>query len=182
MLAGLLSRSAGGDECAFAKLYDETRTRLYGLAVKVVLDRAQAEEVTQEAYLTIWRTCSRFEPRRGSALSWMLRILHSTAVDRVRSSQSRSNRENNHHRLIDRDGAEPSDVTLDAAQSSMDGERVRKALSQLPLAKRKALELAYFGGFTTSEVSEITGSSLGTTKTRIRDGLIQLRGLLADPS
>src|SRR5690606_745852 len=82
---GLLSRAARGDETAFAELYDATSARVHGLVVRVVRDRAQSEEVTQEAYLEIWRHCTRFDPARGSALSWMLTIAHRKAVDRVRS-------------------------------------------------------------------------------------------------
>ena len=89
-LAALLKRSALGDRDAFAALYDATAARAYGLAVRVVRDPAQAEEVTQEAYLDLWRTAGRFDPQRGSAISWMLTIVHRKAVDRVRSAEASS--------------------------------------------------------------------------------------------
>ena len=87
-LADLLRRCARGDEAAFAELYDATSRRLFGLVLRIVRDHAMSEEVTQEVYLDIWRTSARFDPSRGSALSWMMTIAHRTAVDRVRSSEA----------------------------------------------------------------------------------------------
>ena len=174
-LAELLRLSARGNERAFTQLYDATAPRLYGLALRVVVNPAQAEEVTQEAYLKIWRTSSRFDPLRGSAMGWMLAILHGTAVDRVRSAQARSDRENRDHRLTPVTQSE--DPTHQEVQASLDAARVRRSLAQLSRIQREAIELAYFGGFTHSEIARITGAPLGTTKTRIRDGLIRLRDL-----
>src|SRR5690349_11308955 len=96
-LADLLKLSARGDEQAFARLYDATSARCYGLAVRVVRDPAQAEEVMQEAFLEIWRTASRFDAARGSAISWLLTLVHRRAVDRVRSAEASSRRESTYH-------------------------------------------------------------------------------------
>ena len=95
-LADLLRRCARGDEAAFAELYDATSRRLFGLVLRIVRDHAMSEEVTQEVYLDIWRTSARFDPSRGSALSWMMTIAHRTAVDRVRSSEAARRRDDTH--------------------------------------------------------------------------------------
>ena len=171
-LGDLLKRSARGDEQAFARLYDATARRAYGLAVRVVRDPAQAEEVTQEAYLEVWRTASRFDPDRGSAVSWLLTIAHRKAVDRVRSAEASTRRDATYHQQnqpIDHD------ATAEAAQASLEARRVRGALATLTPVQREALELAYFGGYTHTEVASMLDLPVGTAKTRIRDGLIRLR-------
>jgi RNA polymerase sigma-70 factor (ECF subfamily) len=171
-LADLLRRSARGDQAAFAELYDATQARVFGLAVRVVRDPAQAEEVTQEAYLEVWRTASRFDADKGSALSWLMTICHRKAVDRVRSAEASTRRDTTYHQqnhTID------IDSTADAAQASMEAQRVRRALQSLTEVQREALELAYFGGYTHTEVAGILDLPVGTAKTRIRDGLIRLR-------
>ncbi len=174
-LTDLLRRSSRGDEAAFAQLYDAISARLYGLVVRVVRDPAQSEEVTQEVFLEIWRTSTRFDPDRGSAIGWMLTIAHRKAVDRVRSAEAAGRRDQTYHETnqdVD------FDTTAEAAHSSIEGERVRKALQTLTAAQRGALELAFFGGYTHTEVATMLGLPLGTAKTRIRDGLIRLRDTL----
>lgn len=173
--AAWLHRSALGDEAAFAELYDALSRRLHGLVLRVVRDPAQSEEVTQEAFLEIWRTASRFDESRGSALGWMMTIAHRKAVDRVRSAEASSRRDTQYHETS-QDVA--FDSTAEAAHTSLDVERVRKALASLTDAQRSALELAYFGGYTHTEVATMLGLPLGTAKTRIRDGLIRLRDTL----
>jgi len=171
-LADLLRRSARGDQVAFAELYDATQARVFGLAVRVVRDPAQAEEVTQEAFLEVWRTASRFDADKGSALSWLMTICHRKSVDRVRSAEASTRRDTSYHQqnhTID------IDSTADAAQASMEAQRVRSALQSLTEVQREALELAYFGGYTHTEVAGILDLPVGTAKTRIRDGLIRLR-------
>ena len=171
-LATLLKRSGRGDKTAFAELYDATSARIYGLAVRVVRDPAQAEEVTQESFMEIWRSSARFDPGKGSAISWMLTIVHRKAVDRVRSAEASSRRETTYHqanRPVDHD------ATADAAHSSMEARRVRTALGGLTEVQREAIELAYFGGYTHTEVATLLDLPVGTAKTRIRDGLIRLR-------
>ncbi len=174
-LGALLKQSARGDQQAFAVLYDATAARAYGLAVRVVRDPAQAEEVTQEAFLEIWRSATRFDPAKGSAVSWMLTIVHRKAVDRVRSAEAATRRDTTYQRQtheVDRD------VTAEAAQASLEAKRVRHALQQLTAAQREAIELSYFGGYTHTEVASLLGLPLGTAKTRIRDGLIRLRDFI----
>ncbi|TIC89058.1 sigma-70 family RNA polymerase sigma factor [Nocardioides sp. GY 10113] len=171
-LAVLLKRSARGDRVAFADLYDATSARLHGLVLRVVRDPAQAEEVTQEAFLEIWRTAARFDPARGSALSWLMTIGHRKAVDRVRSAEASSRREETYQQ---RQHVPPHDATAEAAQASLEARRVRTALTGLTPVQREAIELAYFGGYTHTEVAAMLDLPVGTAKTRIRDGLIRLR-------
>nr|WP_230208982.1 sigma-70 family RNA polymerase sigma factor [Tetrasphaera sp. HKS02] len=174
-LAELLRCSARGDESAFADLYDAVAARVYGLVLRVVRDRSQSEEVTQEVFLDIWRTSARFDPSLGSPLGWILTIAHRKAVDRVRSAQASTNREDVYgSRNRDRD----YDVTSDTVERRLDAQRVRHALDSLTETQRGAVELAYFGGYTHTEVAGLLGVPLGTAKTRIRDGLIRLRDTL----
>jgi len=174
-LACLLRSSARGDEAAFADLYDATAARLHGLALRVVRDPAQAQEVTQEAYLDVWRTASRFDPAKGSAISWLMTIVHRKAVDRVRSAEAASRRDTAYHEV---DRVVEHDVTADAAEASFEARRVRTAMAGLTLVQREALTLAYYGGYTHTEVASMLNLPVGTAKTRIRDGLIRLRDAL----
>jgi RNA polymerase sigma-70 factor, ECF subfamily len=171
-LAVLLKLSGRGDEAAFAELYDATSARAYGLAVRVIRDPSQAEEVTQEAFLEIWRTASRFDVSKGSAVSWVLTIVHRKAVDRVRSAQASTRRDTTYHQGSQ---AVDHDSTAEAAQASMEARRVRQAMDSLTAVQREALELAYFKGYTHTEVASMLDLPVGTAKTRIRDGLIRLR-------
>jgi RNA polymerase sigma-70 factor (ECF subfamily) len=171
-LAGLLRRCGRGDEAAFAELYDLTAPRVFGMVLRVMRDRTQSEEVTQEVFLEIWRTASRFDADRGSAVSWLLTIAHRRSVDRVRSAEASSARDTTYHHQTH---APPHDATAEAAHSSLEGRRVRQAMQSLTEVQREALELAYFGGYTHTEVAAMLDLPLGTAKTRIRDGLIRLR-------
>ena len=171
-LAGLLKACGRGDQAAFAQLYDATSSRVVGLAVRVVRDVAQAEEVAQEAFLEIWRTSARFDPAKGSPLGWLLTIVHRKAVDRVRSAEASTRRDATYHQ---RNQPVEHDSTAEAATASLEARRVRQALAGLTPAQREALELAYFGGYTHTEVATMLELPVGTAKTRIRDGLIRLR-------
>lgn len=175
LLSALLARSSRGDEHAFAELYDRTSTKVFGLARRVVRDPAQAEEVAQEAYLEIWRQSARYEAGRGSALAWMLTIVHRRAVDRVRSTESSRDRDTRFATLGD---GPDYDVVEETVAASLDTARVRRALATLTEVQREALTLAYYGGYSHREVSELLGVPLGTIKTRMRDGLIRLRDTL----
>ena len=174
-LAELLRRSALGDETAFAALYDATSRRLFGLVLRIVRDHAMSEEVTQEVYLDVWRHCTRFDPERGSAISWLMTIAHRTAVDRVRASEASRRRDDAHaatHLDVE------FDTTAESGQATLEAQRVRRALTTLTDAQRSAVELAYLGGYTHTEVARLLDLPLGTAKTRIRDGLIRLRDTL----
>lgn len=171
----LLRRCARDDERAFAQLYDLTAPRVFGLVRRVVRDPAQAEEVTQEVYLDLWRHASRFDSRRSSALAWVFTIAHRRAVDRVRAAEAAGQRDvvyGYRQREVDHD------TTSEAAQERWEARRVRTALETLTPTQRKAVDLAYFGGYTHSEIAAMLDIPLGTAKTRIRDGLIRLRDAL----
>lgn len=171
-LAALLQRSARGDERAFAELYDHTARRVHGLVLRVVRDPAQAEEVTQEVYLQAWRTSARYDETKGSAMSWLMTLAHRRAVDRVRAAEAASRQDTTYHQ---RTQVVPHDTTAEAAETSIEARRVRTALTELTTVQREALELAYFGGYTHTEVATMLDLPVGTAKTRIRDGLIRLR-------
>jgi len=174
-LAALLRRSARGDEAAFAELYDAVAPRVHGLVLRVVRDPAQSAEVTQEVFLEIWRTAARFDAHRGSAISWLLTIAHRRSVDRVRAAEAATRRDTTYH--LQTQGVD-RDVTAEAATAALEARRVRQALTTLTDVQREALELAYFGGYTHTEVAAMLDLPLGTAKTRIRDGLIRLRDAL----
>ena len=174
-LAELLKRASRGDEAAFAEFYDATSSRAYGLALRVVRNPAHAEEITQEAFIDAWRSSSRYDPKLGSAVGWFLTIVHRKAVDRVRSVESATNRDEVWHREtlpVDHD------QTSEQAQASLEAARVRSAVATLTDVQREAVELTYFGGYTHTEVAALLDVPLGTAKTRIRDGLIRLRDLM----
>jgi RNA polymerase sigma-70 factor (ECF subfamily) len=174
-LPHLLKACGRGDQEAFSQLYDAVSARLFGLVLRVVRDRAQAEEVAQDAFLEIWRHAARYDPDRGSALSWMLTIAHRKAVDRVRSAEAQSRRDTSYEA---REQDTPYDMTAEDAHRNLDAQRVRKGLDTLTETQRGALELAYFGGYTHREVAALLDIPIGTAKTRIRDGLIRLRDTL----
>ena len=174
-LGELFRRCARGDEGAFAMLYDATAARVHGLVLRVIRDPAQAEEVTQETFLEAWRIASRFDPDRGSALSWLLTLAHRRAVDRVRSAEAASRRDGTYH---DQNITVAHDSTAEAATTAIEAQRVRSAMKTLTDVQREAIELAYFGGYTHTEVATLLDLPVGTAKTRIRDGLIRLRDSL----
>lgn len=178
-LEDLLAASARGDQRAFAALYDQTSPRVYGMVLRVVRDPAQSAEVTQDVYLEVWRQSARFDPTRSALLPWLLMIAHRRAVDRVRSAQSAVVRDNRYAELsTDR----PYDEVSEQVETSLEAQRVRKVMSGLTEVQREAVSLAYFGGYTHTEVAELLHVPLGTVKTRIRDGLIRLRDALGVPS
>ena len=177
LLADLLAQSATGKEAAFAKLYDQTAPRIFGLVLRVIRNQDIAEEVTQEAYLQIWQTAARYDQAKGSALSWLMTLAHRRAVDRIRSTEALRRRDTAYHQ---ESSTVEHDATVAAVEASMEARRVRLAIESLSPAHRHVLELAYFGGHTHAEIAVIVGIPIGTAKTRIRDGLIRLRGVIYD--
>ena len=171
----LLQRVAEGDQSAFAALYDATSPAVFGTVLRVLRDRAQSEEVTQEVYLEAWRTAARFDPARGSARTWLVTMAHRRAVDRVRAAQASAVRD---ERAGLRDQQRPYDSVSEAVEQRLEREDVRRALGSLTAVQREAVALAYYGGRTHTEIAAELRLPLGTVKTRLRDGMIRLRDAL----
>jgi RNA polymerase sigma-70 factor (ECF subfamily) len=171
-LERLLPLVARGDEQAFAELYQRVGPAVFGLVSKVVRNPAQSEEVTQEVFVELWRTASRFDPSRGTARSWIMTCAHRRAVDRVRSAESAARRDDLAGR---RDQDRPYDEVVEQVETSLEREHVRRGLEALTDLQREAVVLAYYGGYTHREIAELLGVPSGTVKTRLRDGLIRLR-------
>jgi RNA polymerase sigma-70 factor (ECF subfamily) len=167
------------DPEAFEVFYDRHGGAAYSLAYRIVGERAAAEDVTQEAFISIWRSGARFDQARGSVRSWTLSIVRNRAIDALRSKAGRA------PKLTFDDEAileqRPSgDLTDDEALRRETAHEVRGALGELPGDQSKVIELAYFGGFSHSEIAGMLGVPLGTVKGRMRLGLEKIRGQLAE--
>lgn len=172
-LNDLLVKVARRDEAAFERVYDRMAGPAYGVIRKVVRDPAQSEEVAQEVLLEVWRAAARFDPARGSAVTWVLTIAHRRAVDRVRSAAAAAEREQKVVLPV-----LAADEVADQVEASLDRERVRRCLQGLTEVQRESITLAYYGGYSYRQVAVALGAALGTIKTRIRDGLIRMRDCL----
>ena len=168
----LLESVRAGDKVAFAELYDVLAPQVLGLTTHILRDRAQAEEVTQEVFVEVWLSAHTFDPHRGSAKSWVLRLAKSRAIDRLRSwrsSQARDTDDFNSQLTTWVAAAE------DEAQQRLESEELQELIDSIGEPHRSALMLAYFGELTHQEIADATGVALGTAKTRVRDGLQKLR-------
>jgi RNA polymerase sigma factor (sigma-70 family) len=168
----LVALAARADDGALAELYERFGHIAYGLALRVVRDPALAEDAVQEAFLAVWRTAARFVPERAKASTWILTLVHRRAVDVVRREQPRRTEP------IEVAPQASANVTEDEAWLRLQRARVQDALRKLPDQQREALELAYYGGFTQSELADRLGEPLGTIKSRMFAGLARLRELL----
>jgi RNA polymerase sigma-70 factor, ECF subfamily len=173
-LSALVGRVARGDQQAFAGLYDELSSLVYGVARRVIHDPAHAEEVTQEVFVELWQQAGRYDRRRGSVRTWAVTIARRRAVDRVRSEQAHRDRHDHDARLAANPPSSPDEAAVDSELRS----RAAAALDELSPVQREALELAYFGGLTHPEIAERLGVALGTAKTRLRDGVLRLRAAM----
>jgi RNA polymerase sigma-70 factor (ECF subfamily) len=171
----LVALAARSEHSALAELYDRYGRPAYGLALRVVRDESLAEDAVQEAFLAVWRTAARFVPEKGKASTWILTLVHRRAVDVVRREQRR--RADSLEEAPEPGGGGGVD---EEAWLRLQRERVQAALKQLPDQQREALELAYYGGFTQSELAERLGQPIGTIKSRMFTGLTRLRELLGD--
>jgi RNA polymerase sigma-70 factor (ECF subfamily) len=170
----LVALTARGEEGALAELYDRLGGTAFGLARRILRDQALAEDAVQEAFLAVWRGAARFVPERSRASTWVLMLVHRRAVDLVRHSQRRR------VEFFESAPEEADPQASDLPLQRLERERVRGALAKLPEREREALELAYYGGFTQSELAERLGEPLGTIKSRMFTGLRRLRELLGD--
>lgn len=167
------------DPEAFEVFYDRHGGAAYSLAYRIVGDRAAAEDVTQEAFISLWRSGARFDPTRGSVRSWTLSIVRNRAIDHLRSKAGRAPKLSfdDDAVLEQRPAAEHTEEEALARETASE---VRGALGALPDDQSKVIQLAYFGGFSHSEIAEILGLPLGTVKGRMRLGLEKVRGELAE--
>ena len=178
-----LARTARGDGAALAALYDRHARGVYSIAVRVVRDEADAEDVVQEVFAQVWRQAARYDPARGSVAAWLLTMARTRAIDRLRTRMARPDQGSSAWSDdVWADRATPSIDPADALTAERDAERVREALRELPLTQRLAIELAYFEGLTQSQIAERLEQPLGTVKTRIRLGLLKLRDALSGSS
>jgi RNA polymerase sigma-70 factor (ECF subfamily) len=171
----LMARVARGDTDAFAALYDLMAPRVYGLIRRVLRNPAQSEEVTQEVMVEVWRTATRYDADRGSLTSWVLTMAHRRAIDRVRSEQSSTDRE---QAVAAASSTTEYDEVSETVTTNLEAEQVRHCLSSLTELQRESVTLAYYGGYSYREVAELLDAKLATIKARMRDGLIRLRDCL----
>ena len=174
----LMRLVADTDAAAFEVLYDRHATAAYGLCRRIAGSAAMADDVFQEAFLSVWRSGSRYEPRRGSVRSWILSITHNRAIDQIRRSRKHDDRQVHDDSLAERLPAE--DATDAAALGSVAAEETGRALAALPEDQRTVIELAYFSGYTHTEIAEKLEVALGTVKGRMRLGLEKLQAALAE--
>jgi len=171
----LMKAIAAGDEAALAQLYDRYRVILFGLLMRILGNRQEAEDVLQEVFLQVWRKADDFDETRGRPFTWLVTLGRSRGIDRLRSLASRD-------RVAEAGAREASEEFSDAATDAFRSEQrglVNNALAQLPDEQKGPLMLAYFDGLTQSEIATRLGAPLGTVKTRMRTGLIRLREMLA---
>jgi RNA polymerase sigma-70 factor (ECF subfamily) len=174
----LVALVARGDEDALAELYDRVSRVAYGLALRVLRDERHAEDAVQEAFLQVWRSAASFRADRAKASTWILTLVHRRAVDLVRREERRQADPLTDDSAVGQ--APEHEQTEEAAWLRFERERVQAALKQLSDVQREALELAYYGGFSQSELAERLGVPLGTIKSRMFGGLARLRELLDD--
>ena len=171
----LLVRVRAGDGADFELLYDRHNRAAYGLAYRILGEAGAAEDVVQDAFLTVWRQAATYGPQRGTVRAWLLAIVHHRAIDHVRRRSYREERQ----QALDAVADPPDSAdTWEQARQSVEGRHVREALEQLPPDQRRSITLAYFGGYTHDEIARQLGVPLGTVKGRLRIGLQKMRGYL----
>jgi RNA polymerase sigma-70 factor (ECF subfamily) len=167
-LANLVDRIDRRDQDALAALYDQTSSLVYSLALRILRSPVDAEEVTVDVYSQIWRTARAFDSRRGSVMTWLVTITRTRALDRLRSRVHRSQREEPLTQDV------PGVVTCHFEAKHL----IQTALKRLSPDQRRVIEMSFFSGMSHSELAESLGLPLGTVKTRLRLGMMKLRGLL----
>lgn len=174
--AALIHRVAEGDQHALAALYDTTRRLIFGLIVRILRDASVSEEILLDVYTQVWRQAALYDPERGAALSWLLIIARSRALNRLRAESMAVRRREDIETATEFQSREPNPE--DALVFSERQRLVRSALNALSPKQREVIELAYYSGLSHSEIAARLGQPLGTVKTRTRLGMVKLRKML----
>lgn len=175
----LVGRICQGDKNALSELYDASSAQVFGLIVRIISDRATAEEIALDIYVHVWKSADSFDPDRGSAAAWLFLMARSRAIDYLRSKAGQAR---NRERELPEDYRQVSDGAPDPEAAAEAGSRravIVQAMADLEPEKRQAIELAFFGGLSHSEISDHLDLPIGTIKTRIRTGMQKLRKTLA---
>jgi RNA polymerase sigma-70 factor (ECF subfamily) len=176
-----VDRMAGGDTSAVADLYDRHARAIYSLAMRILADAAEAEDVVQDVFTQAWKQASRYDAARAPVVGWLLVMARARALDRLRAQRSRIVATKMDESTPQPRDPEPSQEAL--AITGEQADRLRGALEHLPDAQRVAIELAYYQGLSQSDIAERLQQPLGTIKTRIRTGLLRLRDVMrGEPS
>jgi len=179
-LAELVSRMAQGSQDALASLYDQTSPMVNGLLLRILERPEDAEEVMLDVYMKAWKYAARYTDQRGSVPAWLMIMARNAAIDRIRQKRAQPKM------LTFEPAVTPEPAAVDASPEEQTSERerrrrVQQVLRELPPEQREVVELAFFGGLTHAELAERLREPLGTIKSRIRMGLIRLRGLIEEP-
>lgn len=170
-----------GEIAALEQVYDRYSALVYSVSYRVLIDRQLAEDVVQEVFLRLWRRPSSYDPERGRFISWLMSVTRNRALDEQRRISRRRRVEHRDeaptHQLASQDAGDDPQLGVELAERR---QAVREAMTRLPPAQRRVLELAYFSGLTQVEIAERTGDPLGTVKTRVRLGMQKLRESLID--
>ena len=176
----LLRRIAQRERAAFEDLYTRYANILYASALKFVKEDADAQDVVQDVFIQIWDKAKLYDPAKGKPLTWALTLTRNRAIDRIRAIQRRTRLRDEFEQETFVDESAGVREALSEVDASEKGQILRKAVSQLSPQQKKVIELAYFGGFTQTEIAEKLGEPLGTVKARARRGLLKLKELLGD--
>ncbi len=169
-----------GEAAAFEVIFDRHAGKAFSLAYRMCGRRAMAEDIVQEAFLSLWRSGARYDPTRGSVRSWVLSVVHNRAIDSFRREAAMDSRDARDERAVERTPA--THLTSTEVERRDEAQQVRGALGELPSEQRQVIELAYFGGFTQAQIAQMLDLPAGTVKGRMRLGLTKLRVALGDPS
>ena len=173
-----IKEMAAGDASGLSAIYDRHSTAVYSLALRIVREESEAEDVVQEVFAQAWRQADRYDARRGSVIAWLLIMTRTRAIDRLRMRLARPDRQSTPDPAVLDQLPAAGEDPASGLVAQEDAQRVRQALEELPLLQRMAIELAFFEGLSQSEIAERLEQPLGTVKTRIRLGLLKLRDAL----
>ncbi len=175
----LMSALTRGESWAMTALYDRYARLVFSLALRILNDRAAAEEAVQEVFVKVWKRARDYDTTRGKFSSWLTGIVHNHAIDELRRRRVRPSASEDEDAMSEVVADEPA--PLDMAMQSLERRRIVEALEAIPAEQRKPIEMAYFEGYTQQEISERLGEPLGTVKTRMRLGMQKLKSLLDEP-